>query len=156
MRSGTLNVPGIVGMGAACELAGLRRDRDVARIAGLRDRLWDGLVARLGDLERNGHRKELHPGNLNISLRFIEAESLLMALDDVAVSSGSACTTASMEPSHVLKAIGLPDGLAQSSIRFGIGRENTAEEIDYVIERLAEEVPRLRAMSPEYRVRTSV
>ncbi len=156
MRSGTLNVPGIVGMGAACELAAQRLDQDVARIAGLRDRLWAGLSARLSDMRRNGHPSDVHPGNLNLSLRFIEAESLLMALDGIALSSGSACTTASLEPSHVLKAIGLPDGLAQSSLRFGVGRENTAEEIDYVVDRIAEEVQRLRALSPEYRVRATV
>ncbi len=156
MRSGTLNVPGVVGMGAACELAGQRRDEDVSRIACLRDRLRDGLFERVAEMKLNGHPDHRHPGNLNVSLRYIEGESLLMALDDIALSSGSACTTATLEPSHVLKATGLRDGLAQSSIRFGVGRGNTSEEIDYVVERIAEEVQRLRAMSPQYRVRAPV
>ena len=156
MRSGTLNVPGIVGMGVACELAARRRDTDVARIRGLRDRLRDQMFERITDLRLNGHPTERHPGNLNISVRYVEGESLLMALADIAVSSGSACTTASLEPSHVLKAIGLRDGMAQSSVRFGVGRGNTAEEIDYVVDRLVEEVSRLRGLSPEFRMRASV
>ncbi len=156
MRSGTLNVPGIVGMGVACEMAARRRESDVPAIGRLRDRLRDRLFERLTDLCLNGHPTDRLPGNLNISVRFVEGESLLMALGDVAVSSGSACTTASLEPSHVLKAIGLSDGLAQSSVRFGVGRDNTIEEIDYVVDRLCDEVPRLRAMSPEFRMRASI
>ena len=112
--------------------------------------------AGLEELQLNGHPTEWHPGNLNVSFAFVEGEALLMALEDIAVSSGSACTTASLEPSHVLKAIGLPDGMAQSSVRFGVGRNNTEEEIDFVIDRIAAEVPRLRAMSPEFRMRATV
>lgn len=156
MRSGTLNVPGIVGMGAACALAASRRAADVGRIRQLRDRLRDRLFASISDLRLNGHPEDRHPGNLNVSVRYIEGESLLMALEDIAVSSGSACTTASLEPSHVLKAIGLRDGAAQSSIRFGIGRATTAAEIDFVVDRMAAEVARLRALSPEFRMRASV
>ncbi len=156
MRSGTLNVPGIVGMGMACHLVPAQRDRDVLHAAGLRERLQTGLFERLEELRLNGHPSERHPGNLNVSFAFVDGESLLMTLDEVAVSSGSACTTSSLEPSHVLKALGLPDGLAQSSIRFGIGRDNTEAEIDYVVDRIAAEVPRLRALSPEFRMRASV
>ena len=153
MRSGTLNVPGIVGMGAACAIAGLQRDADACRIAALRERLWQALAGELEDIQLNGHPELRLAGNLNVSFRFVEGESLLMALEGIAVSSGSACTTASLEPSHVLKALGIPDGLAQSSIRFGIGRENTTDEIDYVADRVITEVRRLRALSPEYRMR---
>jgi len=133
-----------------------RRETDVVRLSALRDRLRDGLLERISDVKLNGHPTERHPGNLNVSVRFIEGESLLMALEDIAVSSGSACTTASLEPSHVLKAIGLPDGLAQGSVRFGVGRGNTEAEIDYVIERVSSEVERLRGLSPEFRMRASV
>jgi cysteine desulfurase len=153
MRSGTLNVPGIVGMGAACAIAGLQRDVDAGRIAALRERLWQALAGELEDIQLNGHPELRLAGNLNVSFRFVEGESLLMALEGIAVSSGSACTTASLEPSHVLKALGIPDGLAQSSIRFGIGRGNTTDEIDYVADRVIAEVRRLRALSPEYRMR---
>lgn len=156
MRSGTLNVPGIVGIGAAAALVAEERDRDVAHLRALRDRLRDGFTARLEELRLNGHPALRHPGNLNMSFDFIEGESLLMALEDIAVSSGSACTTASLEPSHVLKAIGLRDGQAQSSVRFGVGRHNTVEEIDYVIDRVVAEVTRLRGMSPEFRMRAGV
>lgn len=156
MRSGTLNVPGIVGLGAACELATRRRESDVAHIRALRDRLRDRLLEGIDDVRINGHPSERHPGNLNVSFRYVEGESLLMALADIAVSSGSACTTASLEPSHVLKAIGLRDGLAQSSVRFGIGRENSEVEIDYVADRVVREVARLRALSPEFRMRAPV
>lgn len=156
MRSGTLNVPGIVGMGMACHLVPAQRDSDVLHVAGLRERLRTGLFEGLEELRLNGHPSKRHPGNLNVSFAFVDGESLLMSLDEVAVSSGSACTTSSLEPSHVLKALGLPDGLAQSSIRFGIGRGNTAAEIDYVVDRIGAEVPRLRALSPEFRMRAPV
>ena len=156
MRSGTLNVPGIVGMGMACHLVPAQRDSDVLHAAGLRERLRTGLFEGLEELRLNGHPSKRHPGNLNVSFAFVDGESLLMSLDEVAVSSGSACTTSSLEPSHVLKALGLPDGLAQSSIRFGIGRGNTAAEIDYVVDRIGAEVPRLRALSPEFRMRAPV
>jgi cysteine desulfurase len=153
LRSGTLNVPGVVGMGLACEIAGRQRDADVAHLLRLRERLHTGLASAIDDLSLNGHPERRLPGNLNLSLPYVEGESLLMALEDIAVSSGSACTSASLEPSHVLKALGIPDGTAQSSIRFGIGRGNTEEEIDYATERVAAEVKRLRALSPEFRMR---
>jgi len=151
MRSGTLNVPGIVGMGAACELASARRDADTAFIGTLRDRLQNRLFERVAGLQLNGDAANRLPGNLNVGIPYVEGDSLMMALTGIAVSSGSACTSASLEPSHVLKAIGLAEGLAQGSIRFGVGRGNTAEEIDFVADRVSEEVSRLRAMSPEFR-----
>jgi len=153
MRSGTLNVPGIVGMGAACALARSQCEADSRHLTELRERLWAALADGLEDIQLNGDPQARLAGNLNVSFRFVEGESLLMALEGIAVSSGSACTSASLEPSHVLKALGIPDGIAQSSIRFGIGRHNTADEIDYVAERVIAEVRRLRALSPEYRMR---
>ena len=145
-RSGTLNVPGIVGLGKACELAGQAMADEAARLTALRERLWAGIRARLGHVHLNGHPTLRLPGNLNVSFEFVDGESLLMSLKDVAVSSGSACTSASMEPSYVLRALGIGDALAHTSIRFGLGRANTEEEADYVVERLAEQVTRLRAM----------
>jgi cysteine desulfurase len=149
-RSGTLNVPGIVGLGKACELAGQVMADEAMRLTALRERLWSGVRARLDHVHLNGHPTLRLPGNLNVSFEFVDGESLLMSLKDVAVSSGAACTSASMEPSYVLKALGVGDALAHTSIRFGLGRGNTEEEVDYVVERLAEQVTRLRAMSPSY------
>ena len=154
LRSGTLNVPGIVGLGRACEIAGAEMETESARLRILRDRLRDRILAEVDETTVNGPAGERLPGNLNLAFAFIEAESLLMALaDDVALSSGSACTSATLEPSHVLKAIGVPDELAHGSIRFGLGRWNTVEEVDTVAARLAAEVARLRALSPLYGVR---
>ncbi len=149
-RSGTLNVPGIVGLGKACELAGQIMATEAARLIALRERLWAGIRARLDHVHLNGHPTLRLPGNLNVSFEFVEGESLLMSLKDVAVSSGSACTSASMEPSYVLKAMGVAEALAHTSIRFGLGRGNTEEEVDYVCDRVVEQVTRLRAMSPLY------
>jgi len=149
-RSGTLNVPGIVGLGKACELAGQVMAAEAERLTALRGRLWAGIRGRLDHVHLNGHPTLRLPGNLNVSFEHVDGESLLMSLKDVAVSSGSACTSASMEPSYVLKALGLGDALAHTSLRFGLGRGNTEEEVDYVVERLAEQVTRLRAMSPAY------
>jgi len=149
-RSGTLNVPGIVGLGKACELAGQVMADEAVRLTALRERLWSGVRARLDHVHLNGHPTLRLPGNLNVSFEFVDGESLLMSLKDVAVSSGAACTSASMEPSYVLKALGVVNALAHTSIRFGLGRGNTEEEVDYVVERLAEQVTRLRAMSPSY------
>ncbi len=145
-RSGTLNVPGIVGLGKACELAGQAMADEATRLTALREHLWAGIGARLDHVHLNGHPTLRLPGNLNVSFEFVDGESLLMSLKDVAVSSGSACTSASMEPSYVLRALGIGDALAHTSIRFGLGRANTEEEADYVVERLAEQVTRLRAM----------
>ncbi len=150
LRSGTLNVPGIVGFGKACELARDAMSSELPFIAGLRDRLETGLFSRLDELHLNGHPTERLCGNLNVSFGYVEGESLIMGLNDVAVSSGSTCTSAALEPSHVLKAMGLREDLAHGSIRFGLGRFNTEEEVDYVLDRVEEEVLRLRALSPHY------
>jgi cysteine desulfurase len=147
-RSGTLNVPGIVGLGKACELAEQLMESEATRLVSLRERLRTGIFTRLEHVHLNGHPTERLPGNLNVSFEFVEGESLLMSLKDVAVSSGSACTSASLEPSYVLRALGIGEELAHTSIRFGLGRGNTAEEVDYVCNQLVEQVTRLRAMSP--------
>jgi cysteine desulfurase len=150
MRSGTLNVPGIVGFGKAAEICRLEMAQDGARIGALRDRLNRKLHEGLDELYINGSMEHRLPGNLNISFAYVEGESLLMGINDVAVSSGSACTSASLEPSYVLKALGAGDELAHSSIRFGLGRFNTEEEVDYVVAKLVSVVSKLREMSPLY------
>jgi cysteine desulfurase len=150
MRSGTLNVPGIVGLGQAAELCRLHMDSEPARLAALRDRLWIGLSTQLDHITLNGHPTERTPSNLNVSFAYIEGESLMMGIPDIAVSSGSACTSASLEPSYVLKALGVGDDLAHSSLRFSVGRCNTEAEIDYTIDRVVAAVRKLRSMSPLY------
>jgi cysteine desulfurase len=150
MRSGTLNVPGIVGFGKAAEICRLEMAGESARIRALRDRLNQKLHDGLDELYINGSMEHRLPGNLNISFAYVEGESLLMGINDVAVSSGSACTSASLEPSYVLKALGAGDELAHSSIRFGLGRFNTEEEVDYVVAKLVSVVSKLREMSPLY------
>jgi cysteine desulfurase len=150
MRSGTLNVPGIVGLGRAMELGGELMESENERLLRLRERLRQGIMGKLDDVYLNGHPMQRLPGNLNISFAFVEGESLLMGLKDIAVSSGSACTSATLEPSYVLKALGVGDELAHTSIRFGLGRFNTEDEVDYVAERVVHEVNRLREMSPLY------
>jgi cysteine desulfurase len=150
MRSGTLNVPGIVGFGKAAELCRLEMATESERLRKLRDRLNDRLRQRLDELYINGSTEHRLPHNLNISFAYVEGESLLMGISDVAVSSGSACTSASLEPSYVLKALGAGDDLAHSSIRFGLGRWTTEEEVDYVADKLGTVVSRLREMSPLY------
>ncbi|HUA35279.1 MAG TPA: IscS subfamily cysteine desulfurase [Candidatus Binataceae bacterium] len=150
MRSGTLNVTGIVGFGAACEIAGKEMAEEIARMRDLRDKLRAGLFERLDEIYLNGHPTERLPGNLNVSFAYVEGESLLMGINDVAVSSGSACTSATLEPSYVIRALGIDDELAHSSIRFGVGRFNTEEEVEYVTDRVSREVKRLREMSPLY------
>jgi cysteine desulfurase len=149
MRSGTLPVPLIVGFGKACELCRQEMEEQAPRLRGLRDRLRDGLQQRLSGTSVNGHPSERLPGNLNMSFAHVQGEALLMALRDVAISSGSACTSASVEPSYVLRALGVGDALAHSSLRFGVGRFNSEEEIDYVIGEVVRVVERLRAISPE-------
>ena len=144
MRSGTLPTPLIVGLGAACEIAGQELAAEAERLLTLRRRLYDGLAARLTGVALNGDPERRIPGNLNISFEGIEAETLLARLDDVAVSSGSACTSASVEPSYVLRALGLPDALANASLRFGLGRFTTAADVDYAVGRIAEGVEALR------------
>ena len=150
MRSGTLNVPGIIGLGAAAELCHEEMDTDTARLSGLRDRLNKRLHQKLDEIYVNGSMEHRLPHSLNISFAYVEGESLLMGINDVAVSSGSACTSASLEPSYVLKALGAGDDLAHSSIRFGLGRWTTEEEVDYVVDKLTSVVRRLREMSPLY------
>ena len=150
MRSGTLNVPGIVGLGEACAIAQREMPEESARLRALRDRLKNKLEAGLDEVFINGSMEHRLPHNLNMSFLYVEGESLLMGINDVAVSSGSACTSATLEPSYVLKALGLGDDLAHSSIRFGIGRFNTEEEIDYVADKLIDVVSKLRELSPLY------
>jgi len=150
MRSGTLNVTGIVGLGKAAELCQQEIAKDTERLRALRDRLNDRLHKNLDEIYINGSMEHRLPHNLNISFAFVEGESLLMGINDVAVSSGSACTSASLEPSYVLKALGAGDDLAHSSIRFGLGRFSTEEEVDYVVDKLTKVVRRLREMSPLY------
>ena len=150
MRSGTLNVPGIVGLGAAAALAKAEMSTESARLSAMRDRLNKKLHDNLDEIYINGSVEHRLPHNLNISFAYVEGESLLMGINDVAVSSGSACTSASLEPSYVLKALGAGDDLAHSSIRFGLGRWTTDEEVDYVVEKLTTVVRRLREMSPLY------
>ncbi|MDR3716345.1 MAG: IscS subfamily cysteine desulfurase [Puia sp.] len=148
MRSGTLNVPAIVGFGKACEIAMLEMETESKRIAGLRDRL-EGALIRLEETYVNGSRKHRLPNTSNLSFKYVESESLLMGVSrELALSSGSACTSASMEPSHVLKALGLPDDLAYSSLRFGLGRTTTEEEVDHAISLVAKTVARLREENP--------
>ena len=150
MRSGTLNVPGIVGFGKAAELAQQLMPEETKRTYQLRKRLQDYLFSHLDHLELNGHPTERLPGNLNTSFAYVEGEALMMAIKNVAVSSGSACTSASLEPSYVLRACGVSEDLAHTSIRFGIGRFNTEEEVDYVGKYVVDQVRRLREMSPLY------
>jgi cysteine desulfurase len=150
MRSGTLNVPGIVGFGKAAEIARQEMAAESQRLGALRDHLLRGLEENLDHIYVNGSLEHRVPNNLNVSFAYVEGESLLMGISDVAVSSGSACTSASLEPSYVLKALGTGDELAHSSIRFGLGRFNTEEEVDYVVKRVSEVVKRLRDMSPLY------
>jgi cysteine desulfurase len=150
MRSGTLNVPGIVGLGKAAEIGRAELESDATRILALRERLRSRLHGALDAIYLNGSLEHRLPGNLNLSFAYVEGESMLMGLKDVAVSSGSACTSASLEPSYVLRALGVGEDLAHTSIRFGIGRFNTEEEIDFVADLVIQNVKRLRAMSPLY------
>lgn len=150
MRSGTLNVPGIVGLGKALEIAIEEMPSEMKRLTYLRNKLKDGIMSQLEECYINGSMESRLPGNLNISYAYVEGEGLLMGLKGLAVSSGSACTSASLEPSHVLKALGVGDELAHSSIRYGLGRFTTEEEVDYAIKITVEAVNRLREMSPLY------
>jgi len=153
MRSGTLNVPGIVGLGKACEIAQKEMSAEAEKLIRLRERLKCQILDQLEEVYINGHPTARLPGNMNMSFAYVEGESLLMGLKEIAVSTGSACTSASLEPSHVLRAIGVEEELAHTSIRFGLGRFNTEEEVDYTVRRVVEEVRRLREISPLYRAR---
>jgi cysteine desulfurase len=150
MRSGTLPVPSIVGLGVAAEIARNEMPEESKRLIRLRERLRKGIMDQVPESYLNGHPTERLPGNANISFAYVEGEGLMMGIKDVAVSSGSACTSASLEPSYVLRALGVGDELAHSSIRFGLSRFNTEEEVDFVIDHVVREVNRLRAMSPLY------
>jgi cysteine desulfurase len=150
MRSGTLNIPGFVGLGEACALCQNEMAGEAKRLSYLRDKLKDRLLAALDEVYINGTMEHRLPNNLNISFAYVEGESLLMGINDVAVSSGSACTSATLEPSYVLKALGAGDDLAHSSIRFGLGRFNTEEEVDYVCAKVIDVVKKLRELSPLY------
>jgi cysteine desulfurase len=150
MRSGTLNVPGIVGLGKACQIAGEELEAETKRLIALRDKLKVKLEGALDYIHVNGSMEHRLPGSLNMSFVYVEGESLLMGINDVAVSSGSACTSATLEPSYVLKALGLGDDVAHSSIRFGLGRFNTEAEVNYVADKLIDIVQKLRELSPLY------
>ncbi len=151
LRSGTLNIPGIVGLGKACEIARVTLSDSMEKMSALKKRLVDGILSQLTYVTLNGDQVHCLPGCVNVSFAYVEGESLLMGLnEEVALSSGSACTSASLEPSHVLKALGVDEDLVHTSLRFGVGRFNTIEEIDYVIRRVVETVKRLRDLSPLY------
>ena len=147
MRSGTLNVPGIVGLGKACEICRTDMESDNARIQKLRDKLETELM-QMEEAYLNGNKEHRLPQVSNISFKYVEGEGLLMGVKDIALSSGSACTSASLEPSYVLKALGLDDELAHSSLRFGLGRFTTEEEVDYTVAQVKQSVTKLREMSP--------
>jgi len=150
MRSGTLNVTGIVGFAKALELSMDEMASEAERLIGLRQRLFDRLTSELDYIFLNGHPTDRLPNNLNVSFAYVEGESLMMGVSELAVSSGSACTSASLEPSYVLRALGVGDDLAHSSIRFGMGRFTTVEEVDYTADQIVSAVKRLREMSPLY------
>src|SRR5258708_260646 len=152
MRSGTLNVPGIAGLGKACAICYEDMPQESCRMAGLRNRLRDKIMSSLDEVYINGSTEHRLPGNLNISFAYVEGESLLMGINDIAVSSGSACTSATLEPSYVLKALGTGDDLPHSSIRFGLGRFNTEEEVDYVAAKVIQVVKKLGHLSAVYEI----
>ncbi|MDN5348158.1 MAG: cysteine desulfurase [Clostridia bacterium] len=156
-RPGTENLPGIVGFGKAAELAGKELEEEAARLARLRDKLIDGVLERIPEVQLNGHRTLRVPHNANFSFRYVEGESILLSLDmhGIAASSGSACTSGSLDPSHVLLAMGIPHEVAHGSVRMTLGKDNTEEDIDYVLEVLPGIIERLRAMSPLYQRRAS-
>jgi cysteine desulfurase len=143
-------VPAIVGFGKACEICVEKMKYESERIRLLRNKLYEGLTSQLDDVILNGSFENRLPGNLNLCFKYVKAEILIMELRDIAVSTGSACTSTTLKPSHVLKAIGLSDQFAQSSIRFGLGRYNTEEEIDFTIDRVVKTVKKLRNFSPEF------
>ena len=153
IRSGTLNVPGIVGFGQACQLAQTEMLHEAERLTGLRDRLYQGLKNQIDLLHLNGHPVQRVPGNLNVSIEFVESLTLLEKLEKIALSTGSACSSNSMTPSRVLTAMGIDESLARAPIRFGLGRDNTVAEVDYVILRTTEEIAKLRRLSPLYQMR---
>lgn len=152
IRSGTLNVPGIVGFGAACELCKQEMVEEAKRTTALREQLYQGLFERIDLIHLNGHPTHRVPGNLNLSFEFVESQSILSGLKEIALSSGSACNSDSIEPSYVLRAMGVKDELALGAIRFGLGRHNTEAEVDTVVECVAAQIVRLRELSPLYEI----
>jgi cysteine desulfurase len=150
LRSGTLPVPSIVGFGVACELCRAEMTAEALRLQTLRERLYQGIISQLDEVSLNGHRTLRLAGNLNLAFAHVEGEAVMVGMKNVAISSGSACTSANPEPSYVLKALGLSDELARGSLRFGLGRFNTEEEVDYVIGEVVRVVRQLRALSPDY------
>merc|ERR1712087_24232 len=148
LRSGTLAPPLVIGFGKACEVAEQDMESDLAHATELSERLINGITSRVKNVQMNGDREKRYPGIVNISFEYVEGESLLMGLKDIAISSGSACTSASLEPSYVLRALGVEEEMAHTSIRFGIGRFTTEAEVDYAVEMCVKHVERLRAMSP--------
>lgn len=150
LRSGTLPVANVVGFGKACELCKQEMTEEARRLLKLRDRLHHGITEQLDEVYLNGHPTNRLPGNLNLSFAHVQSDALMMAMKDVAVSSGSACTSASVEPSHVLRALGIGDELAHGSIRFGLGRFNTVEEVDHVIGEVVRAVKHLHNINPVY------
>jgi cysteine desulfurase len=151
-RSGTLNVPAIVGFGKATEIAVNEMKSESETLRNLRDKLYNGIISNLEHVQLNGHPEKRLPNNLNIAIEYVNADALMMSMKEIAISSGSACTSASVEPSHVLKAIGLSDEMVKCSVRFGLGRFNTKEEIDYTIRRVTESINEIRKMSPAYKL----
>src|SRR5262249_5960372 len=152
LRSGTLPVPSLVGFGVAAELSRQEMAAEAARLQALRQKLHDGITGQLDEVFLNGHPTQRLPGSLNLSFAYVKGEALLMSLKDVAVSSGSACTSANPEPSYVLRALGVEEELAHGSIRFGLGRFTTEEEVDYVIGDVVKAVRHLRQMNPLYEI----
>jgi cysteine desulfurase len=148
MRSGTLPTPLCVGLGEACRIAEAEMGAEAERLHMLRDRFYKGITEQLPDVFLNGDLENRIPGNLNISFAYVEGEGLMMGIKDLAVSSGSACTSASLEPSYVLRALGVDVELAHTSLRIGLGRFTTEEEVDFAVEKIVGEVNRLRQMSP--------
>jgi cysteine desulfurase len=153
LRPGTLNVPGIVGLGKAVKICGEKMPCESERIKILRDRLYAGIKSQINDVYLNGSMEHRLPNNLNLSFKYVKAENLIMNLKEIAVSTGAACASETLKPSHVLKSIGLPDDLAHSSIRFGLGRFNTDEEIDFTIDKIVKTVKKLRNISPEFELK---
>jgi cysteine desulfurase len=153
IRSGTLNVPGIVGLGKACEICARVWPEEGARLTRLRERFIGGVTAALDDVHVNGHPTQRLPGHINLSFAYIDGEALIMGMNEVACSSGSACTSSTLEPSYVLKAMGLADALVHASIRFGLGRGTTEDDVDYTVQTVVSRVQRLREMSPQYNLR---
>ena len=151
LRAGTENVPGIIGLGKACQKAGQVMKTEAERLTKLRNRLYEGVMTRIKHVYLNGHPERRLPGNLNLSFEFVEGESLILSLKDFAVSSGSACTSSSLKSSYVLLAMGIPEEIAHCSVRICLGRSNTEEEVDYLVEELSKNVARLRTMSPLYK-----